>query len=251
MHEEFWWQAAQAIEKLLKAGLICNDVSVRKYGHNIVKLWEKHLETFSDLAVYRLPKPDELGDDFWTEKSLEHFVSTVNKLGNPDTRYGLIGHYEDVDDLFILDLFISELRRRAIGLDWIVGADWKEDELKSFYGQPYRNVIREFPKLQIPALRPPEGRFETVGPELADVLFSWNFAFQRSKEDLSKKGPVSVGPQFGGFRNSYLYLHWESLKKNPKDPKLKEQTIWLLDKIKLDKDTQNEFIKLMNIDAAP
>ena len=85
MNEEFWWQSAQAIEKLLKAGLVCNDVSVKGFGHDIEKLWEKHLEKFSDLGVHNISKPDSLTDDLWTGRPLKHFVSMVNKLGNPNT----------------------------------------------------------------------------------------------------------------------------------------------------------------------
>ena len=51
IYEEFWWQALQTIEKLFKAGLILNGVSVKNgYSHDIKKLWQKHKEVFEDLG---------------------------------------------------------------------------------------------------------------------------------------------------------------------------------------------------------
>lgn len=247
MHEEFWWQAAQAIEKLLKAGLICNGVSVKSgFGHDIEKLWEKHLEVFSELGVREISKPDTLAGEVWNGRSLQHFISSANKLGNPDTRYGLVGHYTFSDDLFILDRFIYELRRRTIGLDWVVGADWDDPKLQSFYGKPYREVIRKLPNQQIRELNPPKGQFETVGTDLADVHYSWNFAFLRSNEDITKAGPSTIAPKFPNFGNSYLFLHYEQLQNNPKDPALQEQTRWLLDNVKIHKDIEKNFRNAMN-----
>ena len=32
---EFWWQALQAVEKYLKAGLVLNKVSVKSFNHSL------------------------------------------------------------------------------------------------------------------------------------------------------------------------------------------------------------------------
>lgn len=91
INEEFWWQALQTIEKLLKADLILNGVSVKSgYNHDIEKLWNKHKTVFGDLAVTSRRKPDKLAEQLWTDRTLESFIARVNQMGHPDSRYGLI-----------------------------------------------------------------------------------------------------------------------------------------------------------------
>jgi hypothetical protein len=54
IHQEFYWQALQAIEKYLKAGLVLNDVSVLRYSHNIDDIFSEHGKFFSDLSIRSL-----------------------------------------------------------------------------------------------------------------------------------------------------------------------------------------------------
>ncbi len=246
MNEEFWWQSLQAIEKLLKAGLVLNGIPVKnKYGHNIEKLWSKHIEIFGDLAVNNLSKPEGLDDRFWNEKPLKDFISRVNRMGHPDSRYGLVSYSNSKDDIFKLDQLFSEVRRRTIGLNWIVGEDWEDKCLSAFEGQPYRNVIDQMPSYQIRAIKVPDGNFETVGAELKDILYSWNFAFQRTAIDLEKKAPPSVAPVIGGFGNSYLHLLCESLNKPPITELAEKQVMWLLENVLVGRNVEAKFRKIL------
>jgi len=107
INEEFWWQALQIIEKLFKAGLVLNGVSVKKgYKHDIENLWCKHKEVFGDLAVTDLRKPEKLSERFWTDCPLENFIARVNQMGNPDSRYGLLSYCNRTDDLFKFDQLV-------------------------------------------------------------------------------------------------------------------------------------------------
>jgi hypothetical protein len=246
MHEEFWWQSLQAIEKLLKAGLILNGISVKKgYGHDIEKLWDMHLETFGGLAVDTLLKPEKLTDRLWGDRPLRRFILRVNRMGHPDSRYGLVSYSNSEDDIFKLDQLVCELRRRTIGLDWIVGENWKDECLLKFDGQPYRNVIEQLPSHQIRKMKIPKGGFETVGADLEDIHYSWNFAFPRAAKDHEKQAPASVAPAVAGFGNSYLHLLWESLNETAIAHAAQEHVRWLLDNVFVGREAEKEFRKFL------
>lgn len=247
INEEFWWQALQTIEKLLKAGLALNGVSVRSgYSHDIIKLWKTHKEVFGDLAVINLVKPNRLDETLWSNHSLEHFITRVNRMGHPDSRYGLLSYSNQNDDLFKFDQLAFELRRRTIGLDWIVGDDFPDDRLIEFYGSPYRNVIMQRSELQIRSMKSPTGLIAVAGESREDIIHAWNFSYFRSEADLSLRAPSTVAPRISGFRNSYLYLLWESVKDAEVTDSAREKIEWLLGNVRLGADYENEFKRILN-----
>ncbi|GAW34121.1 hypothetical protein RA2_01166 [Roseovarius sp. A-2] len=247
LHAEFWWQSLQAVEKVLKAGLILNGVSVKRgYSHDLERLWDKHLQTFGDLSVRSLPKPKALGDQHWHNRPLSHFISRLNRMGHPDSRYGLVSYTNHAGDLFKLDKLFFELRRRTIGLDWIVGKGWEDDLLRPFYGQPYRNVIEQLPNHQIRKERIPTGTLATVGTDLEDMYYAWNFAFPRTEGDIEKPAPPNVAPAFPGFRNSYLYLLWQDLNGKAVTHDMQGKVGWLLANVMVGKEAEIAFKKLLN-----
>ncbi len=251
INEEFWWQALQTIEKLLKAGLILNGVSVKNgYNHDIEKLWSKHKEVFGDLAVTSLRRPDKLDERFWSDRPLESFVARVNQMGHPDSRYGLLSYSNSTGDLFKFDQLSFELRRRTIGLDWIVGEDFPDDRLTEFYGQPYRNVIAQRPEHQIRSMKAPKGSIGVIGEDLEDVIHSWNFAYFRNDVDVNRPAPPSVAPQMAGFGNSYLYLLWNEIKDTEITDLASEQVTWLLESIKIGRDAEGEFKRILPVNPA-
>ncbi len=246
MHEEFWWQSLQAIEKLLKAGLVLNGVSVKNgYRHDIERLWEEHLNVFEKLAVGTLQKPQKLDIRFWQDVPLKNFIAGVNRMGHPDSRYGLVGYSNSEDDIFKLDQLVFELRRRTVGLEWIVGENWEDKRLLAYNGQPYRNVIRQLPNHQIRSTEVPKGEFNTVGTDLEDIFYSWNLAFTRSDTDLEKPAPANVASTFAGFGNSYLHLLWDTLNKTEINDEMQEKVIWLLDNVIVGKSAEDEIRKLL------
>jgi hypothetical protein len=246
INEEFWWQALQTIEKLFKAGLILNGVSVKNgYNHDIEKLWSKHTEVFGDLAVTNLRRPDKLAEQLWTDRPLESFIARVNQMGHPDSRYGLLSYSNSNDDLFKFDQLAFELRRRTIGLDWVVGDDFPDDGLTEFYGQPYRNVIAQRPEHQIRSMKTPKGSIGVIGEDLEDVIHSWNFPYFRNDADLKRPAPPSVAPAMAGFGNSYLYLLWDEIKDTAITELASERVEWLLGSIKIGRDAEGEFKRIL------
>lgn len=251
INEEFWWQALQTIEKLLKAGLVLNGVSVKSgYGHDIEKLWNKHKEVFGNLAVTHLTRPDKLAEKFWTNQPLEKLIARMNQMGHSDSRYGLLSYSNNSDDMFKFDQLAFELRRRTIGLNWTIGGDFPDAELTEFYGQPYRNVIAQRPEHQIRSMKSPTGSIEVMGAELEDVIHSWNFSYFRSDADLNRPPPPTVASVMPGLGNSHLYLLWNSLNGGKVTEPAREQVEWLLRNIQIGRDAENEFKRILEADRA-
>lgn len=246
MHEEFYWQSLQALEKYLKAGLILNDHSVKKYGHDIEKLWESHKNTFGETAIKDLSKPDLLQSELWQNRPIEHFISKINKMGHSDGRYGLISYSASSDDIFKLDQIVFELRRRTIGLKWIVGDDWEvEQEIEKFKGLPFRKVIEDFPTYQIRLVKIPQYSVTTAGTEMSDILHAWNFSFLRENTDYEKPAPASVSSAIGAVSNSYLFLLFEALEQTATTPEAIDRVAWLIDSIKFGRDIENAFRQIL------
>ncbi|WP_421581176.1 hypothetical protein [Shinella sp. M31] len=236
MHEEFYWQSLQAIEKYIKSGLILNGQSAKGFGHDIVKLWKAHKVTFGQAAAHNIEKPDQLHSDRWRTTSLEHLVEKINIMGHPDSRYGLISYHTSPDDLFKLDQLVFELRRRTIGLEWKVGEDWDvEEPLKSFLGLPYKKVIEDLPKYQTRPMEVPRTPLALAGNTMNDVFHAWNAAFLRDNSDYEKPFPSSVSSDVGALSNSYLFLLWESLQATNITPEVIARIEWLLDSVTIDK----------------
>lgn len=240
--EEFWWQSLQAIEKYLKAGLLLNGESVKSSnGHEIFSLWERHTKIFGELAVADFVKPPALNQKYWTARTVGDFIRDVAIKGHPDSRYGLLSRWETQDDLFKLDQLVFELRRRTIGLDWVVGSDWPATELEQYEGKPYRDVILAEPEHPIRAVKTPSGALNIGGEDLTDLFHAWNFAFTRSPEDLSRNTSPHVAPAIAAG-NSYIYLLLEALEHEEViTPPVIERIQWLLDNIKLGKADMEDF----------
>ena len=251
LNSEFWWQSLQAIEKVLKAGLVLNSVSVKSgFRHNIEKLWECHLDTFGDLAVSDVIKPDELDPKLWRPTSLRDFLRRVNRMGHPDSRYGLLSNVYRPGDFFRLDQIYFELRRRTIGLEWIVGADWDAPDLKEFQGERYSRVIRDSPTHQIRRMKFPTGPANGAGDKIEDILFAWNFSFRRNASDIQKPAPPSISSVYPSATNSYLYLLVEAVQSAREagqvEPALRDRVTWLLDNIQIGADAEKVFRELLS-----
>lgn len=59
-YPEYFWQAAQAIEKYLKAGVLLNERSTKTHGHDLIKLNIDHAEIFGSLMPIDFIKPTNL-----------------------------------------------------------------------------------------------------------------------------------------------------------------------------------------------
>jgi hypothetical protein len=214
VYDDFWWQAAQALEKYLKAGIVLNGHSSIEFRHDLVALYSKHRDVFKDSAFLEFSKPDNLADSHWRLEPVEKFISKVSRIGDPDSRYGQVSRFEKVDDLFKLDQIVHELRRRTIGLDWIIGADFSVPEYEHLVGLRYSDAIAQDSSFHPRDLKINDFPLNIAGDKVSDIIYSWNFSLARDSSDLSKAAPRTVIPSIS-MKNSYLFLIYEDLKSMP------------------------------------
>lgn len=232
LYEEYWWQILQMVEKYLKATIILNGGSAKATGHDLKNLLEKHSQFLKSDGIKRLDKPEGLRSELWSDKPIESLLVRIQMMGNPDSRYGLTSYWNRPEDAFVADQLAFELRRRTIGLDWIVGQHWEDCELRDYYGKPYRHVIRNLPRHQVRQMKIPDKDLSVAGTSTCDILHSWNFAFTRAEEDINKPAPPSFAPMMGAMRNSYLGIFYRAFLKSERSA-IREHVLWLLENIRL------------------
>lgn len=234
---EFFWQAAQSLEKYMKAGLILNGVSVKNEGHDLNKLWCNYKEVYHECPILAFKRPDQLAQELWSERSLDQFIKHINMYGSTECRYGLTSFNTSPSDLFQLDLFIHELKRRAIGLDWIVGRDMEpKDGICNFRGKTYAEVISEKIDFCPTNLAYIKGNNMGISLSIEDAYFSWNFSHINKSYPLHDKCPASVGAAFGQSYTNPLYWFYDWFLKNPHNQKMQDWAIWMMSMIKFSDD---------------
>lgn len=116
LHRSFFWSAAQAVEKYLKAFLLLNNVSVKKFSHNLVGLLTEAGKAESgfgdiDLAPHTaLTLPTEVLP--LTRFTRASFIAELEKYGSPNNRYNKYGSIYDTGHLFALDSLVYHLRKK-------------------------------------------------------------------------------------------------------------------------------------------
>lgn len=255
-YPEYFWQAAQAIEKYLKAGMLLNEKSIKKYGHGITRLNADHAGVFGSLMPKNFTKPKFLNPEYWHDETIANYIRLVGRMGEPDSRYGAISWSRNSSDLFKLDQVCWSLRRLTIGLDWIIGDDFGlGDQDKKYKGKTYKQVLSD-----VPNYLPRNGISDLDKPiasELktrADILYEMNFELHENlssekihhkTEDFDKRAPMAS--------NSPLTFFWSTLNNkeiggnfSKLDPVFREFMYWLLGNVKLDSEVKKEFEELLN-----
>lgn len=113
MFYHFYWSSAQAAEKYLKALLLLNNLSSKKYGHNLVDLLGsiRRFDTKGLLAnPISLPATTALGQEFWEGATFDQFVEHLNWYGSPDNRYASMGTNIGGPTIHVLDSFFHSVR---------------------------------------------------------------------------------------------------------------------------------------------
>lgn len=125
-YQDFFWNAAQAAEKYLKASLLLNGETLiksnghNKFGHNLVRLFDKVESYAGEFFPDKLNRPWQLGDVHWCDESPRAFVERLNQSGDPSARYNVHGYTKRWEDLCHLDQFLFATRRVAFRLDTII-----------------------------------------------------------------------------------------------------------------------------------
>lgn len=140
MYRAFFWAAAQALEKYLKAFLLMRGESVKSFnGHPIANLHEAACKLEVRIAKINT-KPHtsiqihpDITDSFEIY-SIEKFIDEIEIQGSSDNRYNATGVIFNSGHLFALDTYIYGLRQ-LIGVPPIQEAliEINNDFVKSFY----------------------------------------------------------------------------------------------------------------------
>lgn len=118
LYRAFYWAAAQAIEKYLKAFILFRGESVKDGKHDVEALYKKACTL--DAALQRitiephdlLPVP-EYAREYLKVYSTIEFLRNIDKFGRPDNRYNSFGVDFNTGCLFALDHFVFSLREKT------------------------------------------------------------------------------------------------------------------------------------------
>lgn len=119
LYRAFYWAAAQAIEKYLKAFLLLRGESVKDEKHDLEALYTKactldvSLQSITIEPHDLLPVP-EYARDYLKVFSTIEFLRNIDKFGRPDNRYNSFGVDFNTGCLFALDHFVFSLREKII-----------------------------------------------------------------------------------------------------------------------------------------
>jgi len=115
LHRSFFWSAAQAVEKYLKAFLLLHGVSVKQASHKVsglLTMATKVDPTFGDIDLAPHPSLTLPAKFTLTHFKLNKFLSALDKYGSPNNRYNDCGAVYDTGYLFALDSLAYHLRNK-------------------------------------------------------------------------------------------------------------------------------------------
>lgn len=215
LYQDFFWNAAQAAEKYLKASLLLNGETLiknnghNKFGHNLVRLHRK-LETYAlEFVPERLSKPSQLSDVHWRSETPQEFVERLNTAGDPSARYNVHGYTKRWEDLCHLDQYLWSIRRLAFRLDLVTAParmrtnpnvpQTVADQLRRSSTYSPRAVASRLTKLTGPRSR----------AELRDAFLKGNFPFAPADHDHGRifHGTSASNPVL--YRRIFAYLSEE------------------------------------------
>ncbi|WP_312526860.1 HEPN domain-containing protein [Comamonas sp.] len=116
MHRAFFWSAAQAAEKYLKAFLLMRGISLKGFrGHPIAELYKEVCSVSKPPKLCIQHHPDiKIHPNFsrlFKPLSIDDFINVLEVQGSADNRYNSGGISFNSGYLFALDSFIFGLRR--------------------------------------------------------------------------------------------------------------------------------------------
>lgn len=241
MYIDFFWMAAQAIEKYLKAVLLLNGRSAKGYGHNIARLYRDVKSIAGALLPDRLVQPANLQISHWHECTAERFIEQLARYGNPDSRYLVFGFQAEPEHLFMLDMMVFAIRRLFCPLDErYISADAGPSAPTITHRQLLEKDPRYYGRLSLPLDDALAGKNNTP---LQSVATNMNLPF--AQPDFEHE-PVPSG---WALRNPAIGLHvFDSLKSDDRGQAVAaiELANWMLDNIQLSKDVEGQIVRAID-----
>lgn len=113
---EFLWLAMHALEKYMKASLLLNGMSSKKYNHDLVALSKAVNEYAEELLQFSFEKPKDIklnfvAEEWWLNEEPQNFIQKISNLGSPNNRYRTYGLLKTPDMIFKIDTLVYYYRR--------------------------------------------------------------------------------------------------------------------------------------------
>jgi len=196
----FFWAAAQATEKYLKAFLVMNGESVKKFKlHPIKKLFDaaKKIDpSFDGLSI--LPhqsirvEPDVA--HFLEKFTIQSFIDELEKHGNPNNRYNAIGVDYNTGHLLAMDSLAFQVRGKigAIPINESFN-QLSPDLIATFESHnPWFQTGTDHPPCNIPSIEFPiqyfssVTKFEFLTKNMSNPAYNQALQWLRTKMKLPK-----------------------------------------------------------------
>jgi HEPN domain-containing protein len=223
----FYWCAAQACEKYLKACCLLQDRSAQNYGHDLVCLFQdvrQHDQHGVLPEQLDLPETSAMGRAAWQGKTSALYVGYLAKYGSPNNRYAFDGTLVNGPVMHALDILCCALRllMRTTNL---TGGDLFAHQSSGL--APYERIADDQGWMIDPLLLLERLFVEQyqVGQSRAlhDAFSNMNFAFFQTRSE----GESSFGGQH--FHGSPLYNHLVRLAEIEPSPQNQEAVAQLRD----------------------
>lgn len=113
----FFWNAAQCLEKYFKAYLISKGKNIKKYGHDITKLFNSVADYDKQMTDFQF-KTDiaNLGyeTDLLEEHNVDSFIKTITKHGSTKQRYNQDSEDYNISLIYYLDEFVNFFKKEIL-----------------------------------------------------------------------------------------------------------------------------------------
>lgn len=116
MITDFFWNAAHALEKYIKAALLMNGQSVKDFSHDLTQLYTALAPVAGPLLPERLTRPMAYRGP-WHDMTATDFLREFEENGNADNRYLTYGFAQHAWHLPMLDQMVWSIRRLVVPLD--------------------------------------------------------------------------------------------------------------------------------------
>ncbi len=211
---DFYWNAAHALEKYLKAALLLNgrssvkDPEGNSFGHNIVKLYAVVCTFSGEIIPMHLQQPSKLKNMYWLEETTEQFVLHLSREGDANNRYKLFGLRQRPEDIYKLDMLVFAIRRLIQNLD-APFPPFSQKELDEPKLTNYEFTV-EHPRIQPTSLNSSMKNLtgDTATEAVRQAFFLSNLAFAPNDFDHDKL------INYSSSENPALYLRIFSIVEN-------------------------------------
>jgi hypothetical protein len=149
LYRQYYWNAAQTVEKLLKASLLVNNHSVQEESHDLEKLYKRVASMAGDLLPTELHVPAEVTvpievTSAQNPEKTAVFVARLNKNGRASNRYNIFSTLCEFTELYKLDEIVFSLRNITHPLDQREYFNGTDASARDLISQDSSRNLREF-----------------------------------------------------------------------------------------------------------